>query len=49
MEDVIELEYETCFHCGDRFIRKRGSTLIACELCIEKYLDSLKRLEVSYA
>lgn len=49
MEDFVEVEYEVCFYCGSRFIRKKGSSKIACQYCIEKYLKSLERLEVSYA
>jgi hypothetical protein len=49
MDNIIETEYETCFYCGSRFIRRKGSSQIACQYCIDNYLKSLQRLEVSYA
>lgn len=46
MDEKIELEYEICFHCGQRFVRKRGNTQIACQYCITLYLKDLNRMEV---
>jgi len=47
MDELVELEYETCFYCGDRFVRKRGSFQIACHYCITNYLKELRTKEVT--
>ena len=49
MDELVEVEYETCFYCGQRFVRQKGSSRIACQYCIDNYLKSLNRLEISYA